>query len=507
MQLKNSIINILSGALGFTIPILLNLVLTPIIVKQLGSEAYGLQSLVNIIIGFMMIADLGLDIPVTRSVASLQASNDFKGLNKLLNTTLQLYLIIGFIGCIIVLISSKSLVEQVFNVSANYKESAIIVFNLSAIGFLGSLFSMWGKSIFNGFSRYDISNGISLLGSVLSIGIGGLLVLYGYGVVTYVFVRVLMTFLTGIAYLLMSKSILLGFKLRIGIDKEVWNKIKLEIGYGFVLRIAGVLTSRIDSTLIGIWVGLSAVGYYTVGILIVTSLSGLISSMSHFIFPKVSEYYALGKKVEIEDLFYSGCKYISILIFLIFSPLILFSFEFLKLWMGDSVANASSSIFMMLLISTGLSLLFTTFLNLYIVGIGKLKLFSLYTIIRGSIMGITCLILIKPYGIIGAGYASLLAVIADILFFIHVMYTHSFRHVLNKLLIIYLKLLIIVLLIEIPLHFLLIGINMSWMVLISITIFFVLIFAFFTYLFGIWKDDELEKISLVTKKWRNLIKN
>lgn len=494
--MKKTFINICSGALGYILPIGINIVFTPIIIKNLGSEAYGLQSLVNVIIGFLMVADMGLDIPVTKLVSEYSVNKNPTMINKLLNTSLQVYFGIGLIGSVIIIAFTPLLVDKIFNIPINMIENAKYVFYLAAIGFSGGLLNMWGKSVFNGILRYDISNSINVVTSVLSILIGTYLVKEGKGVVVYVLVRVLFTLLSGIVYIIISTLYLKGFKISFGINKEIWNNLKGQVGYGFFLRLSGIVTSRFDQALIGTWIGVAAVGYYSIAILIVTSIGGLINSMIHFIFPKISQLNSSGNIEKLEEIFIMGSKFVGILIFLIFPPVILFANEILNIWLGKIVANQVYIVLVLMLLATLIQSIFVSVLNNYVIGIGKLKLFTKYTLVRSVVFLLFCLLLVKPFGLIGAGSAMILTTTVDIIFYIIIVSKDFNKQIIIELIIFYIKLLFISLL----------TCFISWFIFEKSinSIFILLIFAFLSsliflslsLLFRLFNKNEIKQFKL-----------
>src|ERR1051326_8712456 len=290
--LKRSIINMVTGGLGYVIPMILNLLFTPLLLSKLGEGAYGLQSLVNVIIGYLMVADMGMDIPIIKYVAEYSAKNDWQMLNKILNNTLQVYLIIGFLGAIIIGSLTNVFIEKIFSIPIELQPEAQKVFLLAAIGFLGSVLSMWGRAACNGLQRYDISNGVNIIFNFLSTVIGILLVVLGYGVVGFIASKVISSFFSAFVYFYLSRKLLPIMNFSFGFDTTIWKLLKSQIGYGFILRISGILSSGLDRTLIGSWIGVAAVGVYAVPFLIANSISYLLSSMTPFIFPMTSALHS-----------------------------------------------------------------------------------------------------------------------------------------------------------------------------------------------------------------------
>lgn len=470
----------------------MNLFFTPLIVKNLGSESYGLQSLVNVIIGFLMVADMGLDIPVTKSVAEFRAKNETIKLNELLNSTLVIYLLIGCVGLIFLVGLSPILADYVFKVPDEYRDRSVYVFYLAGFGFVGGLFSMWGRAIFDGFLRYDISNGINVISNLLSITIGTILVVNGYGVVVYVLVRVAFTFLTGFAYLIVGKRLLQKFSVSINVSKTVWDMLKTQIGYGFLLRISGIITSRLDQVLIGIWIGVAAVGYYSIPLLILTSLTGLLNSMTHYLFPQMSELSGTGKVEELKDLFIKASRYVGILAFVIYTPFIVFGSKFLHLWVGDSIANNSSTVFMFLLVAGILSALSAAIVNFYLVAIGRLNLFTKYILIRSGSIGLLMLFTISSIGLNGAGLAMVFGSFLDIIYCFLITRNFLKINVFSLFIGLYLKLTIISIVVGLGVKYLLLEhIHNITFLLISGFGYFI-VFILFSFLLKIFNQEDLD---------------
>lgn len=479
---------------------LLNLFFTPLIVKNLDSESYGLQSLVNVIIGFLMVADMGLDIPVTKSVAEYKSKKESDRLNELLNSTMAIYLLIGFLGLIIIGLAAPFLAEYVFKIPEAMRQKAIYVFYLAGIGFVGGLFSMWGKSVFNGLLRYDISNGINVVSNLLSLLIGTWLVVEGYGVVIYVLVRVAFTFLSGFAYFFIGIKLLDSFKVSLKITKNVWDMLKSQIGYGFLLRISGMITSRLDQILIGIWIGVAAVGYYAVPLLIITSLSGLLNSMTHYLFPQMSELNSAGKDTELKTLFFKASRYIGILCFIIYTPFIILGSKFLHVWVGDPLASNSSNVFLLLILASIISTLFATLINLYVVAVGKLDLFTKYILIRSSTLGILMFFLIKPLGLTGIGISMIVASLFDGVFYLYILKKYIKVNVSALFTNLYLKLAFISILAGLFIRYTIFNYIHNMFLLLLTGLLYATVFLILIFLLRVLNDEEKGMITVMKHK-------
>lgn len=414
---KRSVINITSGGLGYAIPILVNIVSIPIIIHKLGNESYGLLNLVNIIIGYLVVSDMGLDIPITQYVAECSALKNFYKLRKLLSTSLQIYLRIGVCGMIVVVLLSGILSKHIFKIPAKNLDEAHAIFILAGIGFFLSILNMFAKAVFNGLQKYEISNGINVIQNFLAVSIGILFILHGSNIVTYVFIRILFYLIAFLSYLYLLKKEI-QFRLISSINRNIWNLLKKQFGYGLALRIGSLFFSRIDQTLIGIWIGVSFVGVYAIPVLITSSISALIGNITQFTFPKTTELYSTGRIEEFKLFFFRNTKFVAIIAASFFVPVIIFSGHVLKLWVGADISSKAHIPLIILGISYFINSVTTITLISSTVGIGKLNKFTVYVIIRGAVMTIGCILLIKKYELIGASVAMLITCIVDVLFFV-----------------------------------------------------------------------------------------
>lgn len=115
-RLQRSSVNMLSSMAGYAVPMLVNLMTTPLLLHMLGPAGYGLQSLVGVIIGYLIFMDMGLDLPITKLLAEDRARQDANSENSLLSITLQLYAAIGLIGMIVIMVMADWLARSVFQI-------------------------------------------------------------------------------------------------------------------------------------------------------------------------------------------------------------------------------------------------------------------------------------------------------------------------------------------------------------------------------------------------------
>jgi len=495
-------INIISGGAGYILPMALNVVAAPFILKHLGEEAYGLQILANVIIGYFVVADMGLDIPITHRVAEYNAKQDTELLTRFISATLKLYFIIGLTGAVLLIILTDQFIEWL-SIPISLNEEAHTVFYLSAIGFFGSIINMWGKAVFNGFHRYDVSNGISIVNNILSIVIGIFMILCGYGLVGFFIVRVVGFLLSSMTYIIMTLKMIRSFSFLPIIDRVIWAALKKQIGYGFSLRLSGMIFARMDQTLISAWVGISAVATYSFPILIASTLSGLIASLSHFAFPMVSSMSATNSKSAIESFFLKITKLIVCVSTLIFIPFIICGDIFLTLWINPIVSSQNQEVLFFLTVAFYINSCLTIGLNAVVVGSGQLKYFTFYGVGRGVCLFIGFLLLVKPFGINGAGYAYISTLLLDFGFTFYTIKSKLNFDLKQVILVGYVK----PILIGFVLGFIMLLVKTwitTWTELIGIVTAYWIVYFILGYLIGLVDEKEKILIKSLLKKIMNL---
>lgn len=397
------------------VPMLVNILSTPFVLNQLGSEAYGLLALANVIIGYLIVADMGMDIPIIQTIAEYYAKNELKKKSKFLVATFKIYVGIGLAGMLVIFMFTDEL-TRLLSIPSNINHEAKTVFYIAGLGFFSSIINLWGKAVFNGLHRYDIANGVNIFSNLFGIVFGVVMIDMGYGVIGFFVARIIGFFLSNLVYVIFVWKYTIQANLFPLFDNEVWAKLKRQVGYGFLLRMSSMVFSRMDQTLIGAWVAISAVAAYSIPILVAGALSGLIASISHFAFPMASSMNATHSLKEMESFFNRISKVVALLATLSFIPFIVLGDKFIMLWINQDLAMENQTVLLMLLVAFYLNSCFTIGLNAFIVGIGRLKYFTTYSIFRSTVLFIGFLVLIKFYGMNGAGMSYICSLLIDLVY-------------------------------------------------------------------------------------------
>ncbi len=406
INFKQTIKNIIFSVFGVGIPLIVTFFTTPLLVKYLGENGYGMQVLAGIIGGYLAFLNMGLDIPLVKLLSEDDGKKDYFSANKLLNTTLVLFIAIGLIGAIGVF-SLAGLLVSIFKIPQDLHSNMEIVFKLAGLSFFFNTVGGWGTGCLGGMQRYDILNIIRVAKLILIGVVGVSVVILGYGVIGLVFVRMIIGFFSAIAYLSCTFKFIDFYKFELIIDKYTLQRTKKYILNGIVLRISGFITGGLDNTLIGIFIGLPFVAAYGILKSVLTPLGGMLDSFSGFFFPMASSLHATNNVEYLKKSFLALNRINIFIASLAYILLFFYGKAFISLWVGGEIVEKIHTLFPLLVISTYLSRIFVAVTNEIVVGSGNIGLFTCYSIIKSVFFAALLYLGIFYFGLNGVGFAFL----------------------------------------------------------------------------------------------------
>lgn len=414
MSLRNrTLVNMASNAAGTLVPLLVTFVTTPLIIRLLGQEGYGLQSLAGAIGGFLGFLGMGLDVPIAKYVAQYNALNDRKAIARLLDTAAMMYLLIGAVGLLAAVVFGRSLAERVFHLSSAFSSEARIVFALSGVAFSISLAQSWAGACLTGFERYGRVNFVQIPTAILS-PLAGILAIYAHlGLIGFVAARILVTGIGTAFYLGQAFVFLPMYRVRPQIDWQTLRQIKGYLATGVFLRLMGFVAGGLDRTVIGAWISVSSVTAYAVQWSLIAPLQSLLANTFNYLFPMSSALHASGEHERFRGIFLKSSALYAALTCTAFGALFLFGLSFLRLWVGDAITGKLGLAFPLLVAGALVTQLCSSFLTATVVGLGRLRLYFGFSVARAILLGGALLLGVRHFALVGAGGAYVVAGLAE----------------------------------------------------------------------------------------------
>ena len=170
---------------------------SPLVIRRLGDEAYGLWALVFSIVGYYGLLDLGVKSAVVKFIAHDWALGNDKELNRTLNTAFLYFFVMGGTLLLLTLVLAP-LSPRLFVISPGLRNTFVYMALLAGCGFAANLASGCFASCLEAVQRFDLSSRIAMTVSIARVaGIVGVLQ-SGFGLKVMVTVVVAASILQGV---------------------------------------------------------------------------------------------------------------------------------------------------------------------------------------------------------------------------------------------------------------------------------------------------------------------
>ncbi len=401
---------------------LIQLLYTPFLIRMLGQSEYGLYSLVNSIIGYLTVLDLGFGNAIIVYTAKYRANNDKNAEEKLLGMFKIVFYIISIIAIFLGIILYFN-VNNIFGktmTNAELEKSKIMMIILTFnLGFT-FMFSIY-SSIIKAYEKFTFQKILAILGTIMKPLIMIPLLFLNFKSITLTlvitFVNVL-TLLLNYFYCKNKLNVRLKFS---GFDKILFKTI---LGYSiwlFIGEIVDKVNWSVDQFVLGAVSGTIAVSIYSVASQINTLFINLSTAVSGILLPKMSKMIA--KKATPEELTNEMIKVGRIqyyIIFLMASGLVIFGKQFINIWVGNKFMD-SYYVALILIIPVCFPLIQNLGLSI-MQAMNKYKFKSISTLIMSIInIGIS-IFLAKLYGPIGAVIGTAIGLVVCNIILINIYY-------------------------------------------------------------------------------------
>lgn len=398
---KNSFFNVA----GYLIPGLLSIPILGYMARELGIEEFGLFTLILSIVGYASIFDIGITRSVIREIAIYKHNK--KEVIKILSTSTLIILLLGILAAFLIIIFNIQ-ITNLLKVSANIKDEfnlCLIIMSLSIPFFLVT--QVW-CSLLEGKEEFLKLNIYKSISSTLVILLPAIGLFWGQSL-TYVIIGLLISRI--IAMLLIFKFCK-GYRFVITFDKLVFNRLITFGGWIAISNIISPIMSYFDRFILANRMGSDVVGFYTGPSEAIARIGIFPSAIARTIFPMLSSNQMDSFKIK-------KISYVLIIISVVPFALFFAGFaeEILSLWLGDSFALKSSSVFQILI----LGLVFNSVAQVPFASIqasGNSKATALLHLIECLPYIVLLWWLITHYGIIGAAWAWTIRMLIDMILLI-----------------------------------------------------------------------------------------
>lgn len=422
---KNIIANFIARTAGFV----MTYFFTPLFLKLLGIESFGVIGFFSTLMGILLVTDIGLTASLTRETARLSALDDSeKELKDVIRTYEIIYICISIVIAIFMWFGSSYIVDNWLKVGKLNISQLVLAIKIMGIAIACQLPSGLYFGGLMGLQKQVSANSLQLVWSVFR-GLGTIIVLWLISPTILAFA--ICQLIANLVYLVV-------------LWKTLWNslpqnnkKIKPSFDFNIFLLnwrysfgIAGVsLLSTIilqaDKILVSKSFTLDVLGYYTLAGTLALLPIMISNPITSAMFPKFITLIELKNSKQLISVYHRTCKLVALMIFPVSFTVMFFTQNILYAWTGSSlIANESAWIASLLVLGQIMQVI-TAVPFSFASANGKTKLLLIVQIFCVIIFIPSLIHLMHIYGVIGAGYAWVLMnvlVIPGYMYFLHKVY-------------------------------------------------------------------------------------
>ena len=277
--------------------------LTPILLRALGTDTFGVWSLAVLIVGQLAIIQLGLNTAIPQQVAAKLALGDRDGLAKIFSTALAAYLVCGALSLLItgVIIAVAPLFFKVAPAQLGAIRWTLLVLGINqALAFGVAL----RDALVFGSGRMFLTSSINMVVNLaITLGFIGM-ALAGRGTIGMALVMLGATlFHLGLYQRLLSGEFA-GLKpSRAQFSRATLARL-LRIGRNqFAISLSGVVSFGANSLILGLLLTPTALAYYALAVRLVTFIDQLSTKFSSVSLPVYAQAHAAGNVAQMRRIF------------------------------------------------------------------------------------------------------------------------------------------------------------------------------------------------------------
>lgn len=401
--------------------LVLALVTTPYIVRELGVETYGLFALIVSLTGYFAFLDLGLGTATVKYLSEFRGRGDDEAVGKIVGTSVAAYLVLGVAGGAGIALFSSFLAQLLLDLPADQASLARAALFVAAVGFLVNMPLTVFSAIPNALQRMDLANRRSILFGTMSVAGTVVLLWLGYGLVAVLVFNVAVSAAASVSFVLLARRLLPSASFRPRLDLGI---LRLLAGFGslkFANQVATQTVYHLDKLLVAVLASVSAVTYYAVPVTVAQRLAALVGNVSAAFLPAASELYGENDRRRFEELYFRSTKLVAVVVLPIGSLLFFFSEPILRFWLGGSFAAQSSVVLKVLAAGYMINSL-SAIPAIASDSVGRPRVTTAFSVASAVLNLTLSFLLIPPFGIVGASVAILVNSLLLVPLFVH--YVH-----------------------------------------------------------------------------------
>ena len=333
---------------GQVLPLGVMLFSTPVVIRFLGAEGYGVLILVALIPGYLYFADFGMGMASTKFGSEAYAQGDQDKEGRIVRTSALIAFLASVPFGLAIFIFSASIIE-LLNVPGHYQADAVLALRIASItftvNFLNNIFNTPQLARLRMDLNTLVTSGFRILGIIATP-----IVLYlGGGIVGAVLVLMIVSLLTLAGHMFISRRLLPDL-FGVTIDRQ---SIRPLIKFGGALAIAGIAAAmllNVEKLVLTRVTSVQILAYYSVAFTFANMATMFSLAMGQSLVPAFSQLLSPEKKAQLNSLFSRAMRINIFGLLPVLTVLCVIARPFFTTWAGEDFGRESTWPFYVLLI-------------------------------------------------------------------------------------------------------------------------------------------------------------
>ena len=321
----------------------------PILVKELGTDRFGVFTLVGMVIGYFSLFDFGLGRALTKFVAERLGGEEQRGIPVVIWTSLFVMLVLGMAGSILIASITPWLVRGVLNIPTELQAETICILYLLAASIPIVITTVGLRSVLEATQRFGFINAINIVMGGFTFVVPVLVLLFSKSLLLIVAVLAAARLVALILHLMFCLHVMPALRRSVSVRfAEVAPLLRFG-GWITVSNIVSPIMANLDRFLVAALASVTAVAYYAVPFSVVTNLLVVPFAIAGVLFPAFATSFAQDQRRTVL-LYIRGIKYVFLSLFPIVLVFVVFARQGLGFWLGQDFADHSGRVMQVLTI-------------------------------------------------------------------------------------------------------------------------------------------------------------
>lgn len=380
----------------------------PILLKTMGVQQYGTWMLVNSIAATASGLAGGFGDGATKFISMYRGRDDREGVARsllaalMINSALSFLLVIGLVAC------APLLVRHVFQVEPLLRHDAIVAVRISAFVLVLRFAQAIFTSAVRAYERYRPVVLTTVSSRLLIVFLAIILTSKGFGLVAILWATLSVETIALIAQAVLA-HIILPLRRLPAIDIQCGLGDIVGFGLFTWLKSAtGVLFGYADRLVIAALLGTGPLAFYVLCNQLTQPIPTLLASSFNFIFPNFSARSAAGKWMGIERSYHAYVLVSLCIAAAVCFPMSLAARSVLTVWLGPLLAVKYHALLIAMAVGNGL-LALSIVPQYTALAFGRARALAYINLAAGISSAVGGYVLVHRIGLIGGGFARVLA--------------------------------------------------------------------------------------------------